>query len=272
MARTLAGALALALMPSALAFRNTSPFFLFSSADDLDIARIGAHVEIAQAAKLTSHVTDSLKGCQSRTYIVAKQDGVSSADYADRSGAPRLAGYLAQSHRESQIAIPDVVGEVDASSIAKYLQTQCGAELVQFDGPATGGEMGFLLMKTDVFLEDLVNDVANGKDYTVIYTTTPRVEQQTETGLTYEMENAFGGAVQMELKRDLSAHRRASNATKEGALFEKYQFLSPGLFMAFSAMIPLVLILYVGLTAITNLEVSYFAFSKEMGPSAQRKQ
>ncbi len=33
MAKTLIGALALASLPSALAFRNTSPFFLFSTAE-----------------------------------------------------------------------------------------------------------------------------------------------------------------------------------------------------------------------------------------------
>lgn len=33
MAKTLVGALALAALPSALAFRNTSPFFLFSTAE-----------------------------------------------------------------------------------------------------------------------------------------------------------------------------------------------------------------------------------------------
>jgi hypothetical protein len=32
MAKSLVGALALASLPSALAFRNTSPFFLFSTA------------------------------------------------------------------------------------------------------------------------------------------------------------------------------------------------------------------------------------------------
>jgi hypothetical protein len=31
-------------------------------------------------------------------------------------------------------------------------------------------------------------------------------------------------------------------------------------------------ILYVGISAISGLEVSYMAFSKEMGPAAQKKQ
>jgi hypothetical protein len=84
------------------------------------------------------------------------------------------------------------------------------------------------------------------------------------------MENPFAGAVQMELKRDLSSHRRAA-AAKEGALFERYQYFSPGIFMAFFAIIPMFSIVFVGLKALSSLEVSYFAFSKEMGPAAQRK-
>ena len=34
----------------------------------------------------------------------------------------------------------------------------------------------------------------------------------------------------------------------------------------------LLVILYVGVRAIAGLEVSYMAFSKEMGPAAQKKQ
>ena len=75
----------------------------------------------------------------------------------------------------------------------------------------------------------------------------------------------------MELKRDTAAvHRRATKGKKTGGLFERYQYLSPGLFMGISATIPLFLILYFGLSSLASLEVSYFAFSKEMGPTAQR--
>jgi hypothetical protein len=42
--------------------------------------------------------------------------------------------------------------------------------------------------------------------------------------------------------------------------------------MGISVSLSLLLILYVGISAIAGLEVSYFAFSKEMGPAAQRKQ
>jgi hypothetical protein len=75
----------------------------------------------------------------------------------------------------------------------------------------------------------------------------------------------------MELKRDLSSHKRAVNISKAG-LFERYQYFTPGLFMGFAAVIPLFLIVFIGLRALLSLEVSYFAFSKEMGPTAQRQQ
>lgn len=112
-------------------------------------------------------------------------------------------------------------------------------------------------------------------EFTVIYTTTAQTEEQVEETQqnqhTYEMENSFSDAVHMELKRDTTAHTNGEGYVREGALFERYQYLSPGLFMGISAILPLLAILYVGVNAITSLEVSYFAFSKEMGPAAQRK-
>lgn len=125
-----------------------------------------------------------------------------------------------------------------------------------------------------MLLEQYVNELALFEDYTVVYTTTPPTEEQAKASFenqrTYEMEDPFGGVVQMELKRDLSAHRRA--ASTQGGLFERYQFLSPPLFMGFVGILPLFAIVFVGVKALSSLEVSYFAFSKEMGPAAQRKQ
>ena len=80
-----------------------------------------------------------------------------------------------------------------------------------------------------------------------------------------------------DLKRDLHSHiRRASNSTSGGnnnnaALFEKYGFLSPGIFMGLLTVLLLFMILYVGITAIAGLEIPVMAFSKEMGPSGQKK-
>lgn len=131
----------------------------------------------------------------------------------------------------------------------------------------------------DELVEQKIVEAANSQDYTVIYITSPQTEAQAKLQLqeeqqqyTYDTETSFGHHVQMELKRDLTSQlARRANST-EGGLFEKYQYFTPGLFMGFMAVIPLFFILLVGIKAIVSLEVSYFAFSKEMGPNAQKKQ
>lgn len=129
----------------------------------------------------------------------------------------------------------------------------------------------------DDVLDRSIDSWANSEDYTVIYLTTPVSDAVAKAQLDqemppYEMESPFGDYDHVELKRDLTSHARRANSTNNAGLFERYQYFTPGLFMAFSAIIPLFLILLVGIRALTSLEVSYFAFSKEMGPNAQRKQ
>lgn len=86
--------------------------------------------------------------------------------------------------------------------------------------------------------------------------------------------------VHMDLKRDLSSssagQKRDSNGEgklvlPDGPLFERYSFLSPGLFMGILVSLILLSILYVGISGIAGMEVSYAAFDREMGPQAQRK-
>lgn len=133
-----------------------------------------------------------------------------------------------------------------------------------------------MLTTADAMLENHISSKAKDHSYTVIYITKPQTEAQAKEQLenepyTYDMEDPFGESVRMELKRDLSSHIKRANAT-QGGLFERYQYFTPGIFMGFAGIIPLFLILLVGIRALTSLEVSYYAFSKEMGPNAQRKQ
>lgn len=108
------------------------------------------------------------------------------------------------------------------------------------------------------------------------------------------MDTAFQAPVHMDLKRDLSHYKRASDITTlpDGPLFERYQFLTPGmnrrsmhhcvgltklsestgLFMGIVAFLIAISILYVAISAVSSLQVSYAAFDKDMGPAAQKKQ
>lgn len=87
------------------------------------------------------------------------------------------------------------------------------------------------------------------------------------------MDSAFQAPVHMELKRDLSLHERAANDTvtlPDGPLFERYQYSTPGLFMGLLIAFILVMILYVAISGVASLQVSYAAFDREMGPVAQK--
>ncbi|KAK0937593.1 hypothetical protein LTR29_010815 [Friedmanniomyces endolithicus] len=94
--------------------------------------------------------------------------------------------------------------------------------------------------------------------------------------LPYEMDEPYP-TLHTDLKRDTRTyHVRQANSSAENPqshlpLFEKYKFLSPALFMGLTVSLILFSILYVGVSAIAGLEVSYAAFSKEMGPQAQNK-
>ena len=58
------------------------------------------------------------------------------------------------------------------------------------------------------------------------------------------------------------AHFSVGNVADETSL---------GIFMGLVVSLLLLVILWVGVSAIAGLEVSYMAFSKEMGPAAQNK-
>lgn len=70
--------------------------------------------------------------------------------------------------------------------------------------------------------------------YTVIYTTSPPTTGYTSEPAEpeeYEMDSLFQAPVHLELKRDMSHQKRASDVNitlPDGPLFERYQYLTPG--------------------------------------------
>ena len=129
------------------------------------------------------------------------------------------------------------------------------------------------LTSADSFLSSVISEI-EPQDFTVIYLTTPPskpLQVPQHPVHVYEMDDPYPSGLHTELRRDFSSH--AANKTQADLpLFEKYQYLSPGLFMGLFTSLLLLSILYVGVSAIAGLEVSYFAFSKEMSPAQQKKQ
>ncbi|OJD32368.1 big1-domain-containing protein [Diplodia corticola] len=291
MALRTVGAIALSISAAA-AFQGTSPLFVVSSADALPEF---ADKNIISSAAAARSVEQLLAGCPSESYVVVNQPGVSPTDFEDKWSAPWLRSKFHNADAATTTAsINEVVGGTSADHVIKYLEDQCKATRMNIDAsngyislgdasprvikldftapPSAAPERASELTENDSFLDALMSSVQE-KSYTLIYTTTPPAvdhvpaPKQQHPVQGYEMEETF--PLHTEMKRAL-ADRAVDD--DDVALFEKYQFLSPGIFMGLSVSILLFLILYVGVTAVAGLEVSYFAFSKEMGPAAQKKQ
>lgn len=277
------------------AFKDTSPFFLFSTSELL-----AASPHLTSAASLGKVVIPELEACTSDTYVVVSQPGVNAVDYQGRA-APYLWMKILGDDKSirSSLTVKEVVGELSGDHLSKVIQEKCGAEHLRVDASTgsfaisedtkprvinldfpplpTGSERSQKLIENDAFLASVLDLISSNK-FTVIYTTTPpnaAHQSASAESESYEMDAQFQVPVHMDLKRDLSNHKRASDGNitlPDGPLFERYQYLSPGLFMGLLVSFILIWILYVGISGVASLQVSYAAFDKEMGPSAQKKQ
>ncbi|KAK5195868.1 hypothetical protein LTR92_004809 [Exophiala xenobiotica] len=277
-------------------YLDTTPFFMFSTSELLN-----PDSQLQSADSIVSNVALSLTSCPSNYYILVSQQGVSGRDYESIKSTPVLAQALSgQSKRgvRSSMVVPDVVGSIDPSSWIDLLQTKCGVQTTEIDGstgavPATIPSSPRLLQvalpapstsrKQDLSSNDAffasVLDLLPTQNYTVLYMTTWAVDngvtaQQAEP-TDYDMKSQIQESMHIDLKRDLGlrAENKTENQTMiDGPLFDKYQFFTPGIFMGFLVGFLLLSILYVGVSALASLQVTYAAFDKDMGQLASKKQ
>lgn len=146
------------------------------------------------------------------------------------------------------------------------------------------------LFLVDAFLADIIDRIPSSK-YTLIYVTSPRefVENGESDSVVYNSD-VFQEPLHMQLKRDYAGDARQDDSDSGKSLFQEYQFLSPGtfstialdvlypvndlsgIFMGLFASFVCLIILYVGFSALTSLEVPYAAFEKDTAPASQKKQ
>ncbi|KAK5676071.1 hypothetical protein LTS10_011361 [Elasticomyces elasticus] len=186
-----------------------------------------------------------------------------------------------------QLQVPEVIGGARTESIVDGVAKWMGAEkvggmrrfeLAALEARLRTAERVKEVEKADDHLDQLLSGLeAEAKEPYIFIYTGAATAQSTELDLPYEMDEPYP-TLHTDLKRDTRTYhvQRASNSTTSNPqsglpLFEKYQFLSPALFMGLTVSLILFFILYVGVSAIAGLEVSYAAFSKEMGPQGQNK-
>ncbi|EGE81195.1 hypothetical protein BDDG_04136 [Blastomyces dermatitidis ATCC 18188] len=293
------------------AFRDTSPFFLFST-HETAFPVPSRQFEAANTLSTSLSTSPALKSCSAATYILISQPGVHARDYSSGDATPRLRRRVLKLDEEvkGSFAVSEVVGRVDVDTLQGVLEEGCGVVVervdvsgtklqtytktplvlrVDFASVAADSNRSEQLVKNDEFLDAIIDRLPS-RDYTVLYTTTPReftpagIETE-EPAIYNEIDtDIYQNPLRTNMNRDTAAH---SHVRRDGEgdgkddgdeqwrnqpLFEKYQFLSPGIFMGLMGGLLFALVTYVGLSALLSLKVSYAAFEKDNSPAAAKKQ
>jgi len=283
---------ALAALAPAVAASDASPYIIASSTTSLP-------GNTNQLSTLTTHAflsaaVDVIKTCSSSAYILVSQPNLLLSDLTSHaSSAPHLKSLLKSVPASNRWVADEVLasaelgmdGVVEALAIAA--KEYCDAEVEGVD-VTTGGlkqladsKPKLLLLSfpalpassasASVHAESISNhdamlhavmELIPAQGWTVFYASSS--PESSVRGVHESVDQNYHGS---ELKR-----RGAGGNATEGGLFHRYQFFTPGIFMGYTVGLVLALVLYVGLSAIGGLTVSYGAFEKEMGPAAQKKQ
>ncbi|KAI9809708.1 MAG: hypothetical protein M1825_000140 [Sarcosagium campestre] len=321
-------------LPTVWAFRDTSPFFYFTTSEDNAAQAPKRMPDLIQSSSLLQTVKQRLEGCSSDAYVIVSQPGVSDADFEKAESAPRLKRSMAAGIKDSLVrssfSVSDVIGDFDVDDVQDFLEVTCKTEVMSIDASSESSSYKFrraepkkrahsvsdllivssqagsfatvedmkprvirvdfpplATVKTererqirehDAFLSSII-DLLPSTKYTALYTTTALSSEHAHlirehVSQTYQNPLKIPGVSELKHRRAIDDDDSGSkNITLvDGPLFERYQFLTPALFMGLLASFLLITILYVGISALSSLQVSYGAFDKEMGPAAQRKQ
>ncbi|KXJ93164.1 BIG/ATPase V1 complex, subunit S1 [Microdochium bolleyi] len=249
---------------SAQAFSDSTPFILFSTAKftEPDSTR-----QLQSRDEVVSSAKNILSSCPTQRYLLVTQPNLNAGHLRSAAAVPKLHGSIEKS--KSSYTVAEVAGLVDIKQLHDYINEACNGKTVLIDElnlTPLSGTNSAALGENDNNFGMVVDQYDLAGDYTVLYTAGSRTDEP--SGYTAE----FHDSMRTELKRQVQPVRRANSTFENLPLFEKYQFFTPGIFMAFLVIFILVSILFVGVSAVASLKVPYGAFEKDMGPAAQKKQ
>ncbi|KAI2643328.1 ER protein BIG1 [Xylaria nigripes] len=259
---------------SAHAFSDSSPFILFSTAK---LSEPASQDQLQSSSRVLESTKQLLSSCPTNHYLFISQPNLNAGHLSSKAAVPQLSDSL--DHAVSSYSIAEVAGEIDVRSIAAYVRETCELSRSAVDVidlspvPSSAAESAKTLKENDDEVGAVLAQykASAGDSYTVIYAGGAR----TEKPKTHTAESTGKGASHSELKRRLHGGneiKKRDENDRKLSLFDKYQYFTPGIFMGLIVLIILLSILYVGISAVASLQVSYGAFDKEMGPAAQRKQ
>lgn len=217
--------------------------------------------QLSTAAHVEESLLSTLDDCAASLYILVEQPGAHASDLRDGSVMPAMQRRMASQNYRSVVQVPEVMGEMDSLRIADSISRTCDIERASMQDyhsagrkghPAVLGPLQLPALKSDTVKDvrremlshadstldvQLESVLANHTSHVIIYVSTPASEGERAH---YEMdEPPYHAIMHTDLKRDVGAEDvgvAKSRPSKEAnpqdglPLFEKYQFLSPGMF------------------------------------------
>ncbi|KAG6003874.1 hypothetical protein E4U21_001622 [Claviceps maximensis] len=267
-AHTIAGALA--LFQTTLAFSDSSPWVLLSTAKIEQPQNVN---QLQKGSEVISFTEKFLAECPTDQYLIITQPGINAADFWTRDGCamPHLCQAVKDSRVQGKYTVSEVVGDVTASGFVHHIKASCGkkgkeAKIIERPLESLSGDRDQSLSTNDASIA-LDLDMASSDSYTILFYATPK-EPSYDSEFIQPLHMGIRGGV------DGATLNQRANASERDTrpLFEKYQFFTPGIFMGIIVALVLLSILGAGIRGLASLEVSYGSFDKEMGPAAQKKQ
>ncbi|KAF8538523.1 vacuolar ATP synthase subunit S1-domain-containing protein [Trichophaea hybrida] len=279
------------------AFSDTSPYFLISSSSSIPpSARIH---NILSTTSFISIASAEIKKCESDAYILVSQPGLHIEDLtATKHAGVHIKDLLTSVDADRRLIAENVFvtggNEGDMGAVVEKLQgvaeRVCNArvkgvdaktgslemvmdegkkpKVIRVDFDALSGdkeERKKMVEVHDAFLHSVLEMVGAGR-YTFVFASSPIGAVEVKKVVVKKPQLELRS---VEVREDVGVKNQT---TIGGGLFHRYQFFTPGIFMGYLAFFLLISILYVGLSAVSSIQVSYGSFDKEMGPAVQKKQ
>ncbi|KAK0803475.1 hypothetical protein LTR57_019663 [Friedmanniomyces endolithicus] len=245
---------------------------------------------MALATDVEAQTIEYIASTRRDRYFIFTQPGLQAADFQHMPKLRQRVSKL-KDGESAYVQIPEVVGGVSVEKMAASMVGKMGVgdtggmreqEMPALSASMSKSDRADAVAMTDDYIGALLAEMEDLsiEPYLFIFAgeaaKSGNGSVEDHRDLPYEMDEPYP-TLHTDLKRDTRTyHVRQANSSAENPqshlpLFEKYKFLSPALFMGLTVSLILFSILYVGVSAIAGLEVSYAAFSKEMGPQAQNK-
>ncbi|KAJ4145719.1 hypothetical protein LMH87_004556 [Akanthomyces muscarius] len=257
----------LTLSGVAVAFSDATPWILYSTASFPSTS----DAQLQSSSDVLRNTKDILSRCPTDYYVLATQPGMNAADlhHNQFSDMPLLHQSVTLDDRiQGKYIVSEVVGDIKDGNLVNFVKNACSqhgkqavVEQVSLGQLPQENRARALLLNDHILGERISKDNGHESFTILFYATRPEPA--------YEAQ--FDEAVHQDLRR-ATHDSDAVFETDNRPLFEKYQFFTPGIFMGLITTIVLFSILGVGIKGLGSLQVSYGAFEKEMGPSAQKKQ